>query len=273
MSFFLKHSKSNVRFWTGRCDPSTKGWTIILLALAFVTQTAFVYTDSSQTTPFEGQALDGRRIWFTNNCQACHQLYGFGGFLGPDLTNAASRIKQNQLEERLSMGKGLMPRFDLSQDEMDSLWAFLEEMDLTGIGQARNPSLNAVHQTDDATTSPREITLGQIIDESGNKLVSEGFDIYKSGTCTACHVLFGKSMFGAPDLTLTGSRLESSEILQILEHGKPPLMPPSGLSPDQRVSVEAFISFMSEHRDETVDRVDNESWISFWLSVPWWEFE
>ena len=241
--------------------------------LAFVTQTVFVYADSSRTAPFEGQALAGRQIWLANNCQACHQLYGFGGFLGPDLTNAASRIKQDQLEERLSMGKGLMPRFDLSRDEVESLWVFLEEMDLTGIGQARNPSLNAVHESDDATTSPGEVALGQIIEESGNELVSEGFDIFETGTCTGCHVLFGKSMFGAPDLTLTGSRLESSEILQVLEHGKPPLMPASGLTPDQRMSVEAFISFISVHRDEALDRVDDESWISFWLSVPWWEFE
>lgn len=246
---------------------------IFLLVLAFVTQTVFVYADSSQTTPFEGQALEGRQIWFANNCQACHQLYGFGGFLGPDLTNAASRINQNQLEDRLSMGKGLMPRFDLSPDEVDSLWVFLEEMDLTGIGQARNPSLNTAHVSDDATTSPEVVALGQIIDESGNELVSEGFDIYNSGTCTACHVLFGKSVFGAPDLTLTGNRLESNEILQVIEHGKPPLMPATGLSSDQRMSVEAFISFISVHRDDALDRVDDESWISFWLSVPWWEFE
>ncbi len=273
MSFFLKHSKSNVRFWSGRCDPSAKGWTLILLVTAFITQTVFVYADSNPTTQLEGQALEGRQIWLANNCQACHQLYGFGGFLGPDLTNAASRINQDQLKDRLSMGKGLMPKFELNPTEVDSLWAFLEEMDLTGIGQARNPSLNAVHKTNDATTSPGETSLGQIIGESGNKLVSEGFEIYKSGTCTACHVLFGKSMFGAPDLTLTANRLESNEILQILEHGKPPLMPPSGLSPDQRMSVEAFISFISEHRQDALARVDDESWISFWLSVPWWEFE
>ncbi|MCH7870146.1 MAG: c-type cytochrome, partial [Planctomycetes bacterium] len=36
-------------------------------------------------------AKSGLAIWRENNCQACHQIYGYGGFLGPDLTNLMDR--------------------------------------------------------------------------------------------------------------------------------------------------------------------------------------
>ena len=32
------------------------------------------------------KAADGRLIWQKYNCQSCHQLFGLGGYLGPDLS-------------------------------------------------------------------------------------------------------------------------------------------------------------------------------------------
>jgi len=265
-----KHPKSNVRFWLARCGSSAKGGLIFALVCAFVGQTFLVYADASETVELQPLGVAGRQIWHTNNCQACHQMYGFGGFLGPDLTNAASRIERSQLAAQLSRGEGQMPRFDMSEDEIDALWAFLETMDETGIGQARNPDLVEHGSVQDAQKID---ALGRVIEESGSSEVAAGFELFQNWSCVGCHVLYGQSAVGAPDLSRSGATLEPESILEVLEHGRLPRMPPSGLEPDQRASMQAFITFMGEHREETLERVVEESSGSFWSSVPWWEFE
>lgn len=265
-----KHRKSNVRFWPARCGSSAKAGLIFVLVCAFMGQTYLVYADASDTVELQPLGVAGRQIWHTKNCQACHQMYGFGGFLGPDLTNVASRIERSQLAAQLSRGEGQMPRFDMNNDEIDALWAFLEAMNKTGIGQARNPNLVDHGIMRDS----RKITaLKLVIEESGSSEVASGFEIFQSSSCVGCHVLYGESAIGAPDLSRSGATLDSESILQVLEHGRLPGMPPSNLEPDQRASVQAFITFMGEHRQETLGRVVEEPGGSFWSSVPWWEFE
>jgi len=235
--------------------------------MAFVAQTFLVYADTSHLAPLDERAIAGRRVWLSNNCQACHQMYGFGGFLGPDLTNAASRIGQDQLSARLALGEGQMPKFDLDADEVDALWSFLESMDATGIGQARNPQLAQSSDTAEV------VSLSKLITESGDQAVLAGFEIFQTNTCKACHVLYGKSFIGASDLSLTASTLGEVDILSVLEHGREPIMPPTGLSADDRQLVLSFLVFMNEQREETLARVVDEPTRSFWKSIPWWEFE
>ena len=62
---------------------------MLALVCAFVAQTWLVYADpAGKRTPLSPLAARGRALWHRRNCQSCHQIYGFGGFLGPDLTNA-----------------------------------------------------------------------------------------------------------------------------------------------------------------------------------------
>ncbi|MCP4868555.1 MAG: cytochrome c [Proteobacteria bacterium] len=110
------------------------------LAACFFGQTALVYSDPTPTTPLSEEALGGARTWHANNCQSCHQIYGFGGFLGPDLTNVAARYPGTALDGWLThvlAGTGQMPHFALDEGERAGLAAFLREVDTTGIGQAR----------------------------------------------------------------------------------------------------------------------------------------
>src|SRR5262245_64295127 len=109
------------------------------LVLAFAGQTALVYTDSTADghACLEATALRGRQLWLGNNCYTCHQLYGFGGFLGPDLTNAAPRLTRARLDDVLTQGSLQMPPFHLGTGDIDAIGAFLKAMDKTGIGQAR----------------------------------------------------------------------------------------------------------------------------------------
>ena len=100
------------------------------LVAAFAAQTTLVYLDDAAST-FETlteEAVRGRRLWHKHNCQSCHQIHGFGGFLGPDLTNAAQRLTDERLEEVLTVGVAQMPAFHLNEDERLDLAIFLVNM-------------------------------------------------------------------------------------------------------------------------------------------------
>ncbi len=237
-----------------------------LLVVCFVFQTGLVYTDRKSSVLLDEQAVAGRQLWMQNNCQACHQLHGFGGFLGPDLTNAAARLDRDLFGARLALGQGQMPAFEMDSGEVEALWSFLEAMDQTGVGQARNP--NIVQGRTNAKTK----ALESVIAESGDVGVAQGFEIFQTNTCQACHTLYAVSAIGGPDLSISGEILSAGEIAHVLEFGRAPLMPPSQLSPDQRASVQAFITFLAEHRDRVLERVSEDP-IPFWRSLPWWEYE
>lgn len=272
MGFLNVNSRSTTRYWPARCGSCAKAITLIVLILAFLAQTYFVYTDTKDSVQLDPLATAGRQLWMQNNCQACHQLHGFGGFLGPDLTNATARLELDQLESKLALGEGQMPLFEMDSNQALSLWAFLSAMNETGIGQARNPNLVQVASISQAREHPRNIAIEQVIAESGDVAAGAGFEIFQSNTCQACHVPFAHSSVGAPDLSLSGGTLSDDEIRSVLEHGRLPKMPPSGLSEDQRASVLAFIQFKADHRDEILSRVVDEP-RSFWTSLPWWEYE
>ncbi len=80
------------------------------------------------------EALHGQQIWQDNNCTACHQFYGLGGYLGPDLTNVYSDSLKNEayIRSRIVAGTGAMPKYRFSEKEIDQLIAFFKAVDKTG---------------------------------------------------------------------------------------------------------------------------------------------
>lgn len=85
-------------------------------------------------------AAEGRLVWQKYNCQSCHQLYGLGGYLGPDLTNVYSRLYENSDALKIFFKGGIkqMPVFEMTPEEEDLLVAFLKETDLSGDADPRN---------------------------------------------------------------------------------------------------------------------------------------
>ncbi len=85
-------------------------------------------------------AAEGRMIWQKYNCQACHQLYGLGGYLGPDLTNLYSTKGKDDIYIRAIIGSGTrqMPPFKLAENEMTLLIEFLKMTDASGKSDPRN---------------------------------------------------------------------------------------------------------------------------------------
>jgi nitric oxide reductase subunit C len=107
----------------------------MLLILAYFCYSFLVYTKSAKETeqPTD-QAIAGLSIWQSRNCQACHQLYGLGGYMGPDLTNIISDSTKGALfaKSLLIAGSPRMPNFNLSETDITNLLAFLSWVDKSG---------------------------------------------------------------------------------------------------------------------------------------------
>ncbi len=105
------------------------------LCLAFIPYSAYVYTrgtEASHIAPMSEQARHGQQLFQDHNCIACHQFYGLGGYMGPDLTNVVSNKGSAYARAFLMSGTLRMPNFNLDETELDAMLAFLEFVDTTG---------------------------------------------------------------------------------------------------------------------------------------------
>jgi nitric oxide reductase subunit C len=80
---------------------------------------------------------NGKLVWQQYNCNASHQVYGLGGYLGPDLTNTYSRKGPAYIRAILQSGTAAMPNFDLNRQEMSVLLAYLQNIDGSGKADPR----------------------------------------------------------------------------------------------------------------------------------------
>ncbi len=110
----------------------------IILFSVFLVYTCVVYSNCDNTKTGEGKpdskVVAGWQTWQEKNCQSCHQFYGLGGYLGPDLTNVASDPLKNEnyLRTFIKNGTGKMPNFNLSDTEVSNLVTFLTWVDKSG---------------------------------------------------------------------------------------------------------------------------------------------
>ncbi len=116
---------------------------LLFLLVAFLSYTAFLYTDLPVNYNSAKKNEDaGKLVWQKYNCNACHQVYGLGGYLGPDLTNAYSLKGQEYIKAFLKTGTGAMPQFHLSDEETGSLLSFLKDIDASGKADPKTFTLN-----------------------------------------------------------------------------------------------------------------------------------
>ncbi len=89
-------------------------------------------------------AGEGKLIWQKYNCQSCHQLYGLGGYLGPDLTNIYSEKGKGPayIIGMVRAGNMQMPSFTLTEAEEKSLLQFLKSADQSGNADPRSFRIN-----------------------------------------------------------------------------------------------------------------------------------
>ena len=105
------------------------------LCVAFVIYTATVYTSGTAAThdePINAAARNGQQVFQDYNCIACHQFYGLGGYMGPDLTNVISTKGEAYSRAFIAAGTLRMPNFGLDEDQVSDLVAYLAFVDKTG---------------------------------------------------------------------------------------------------------------------------------------------
>ncbi len=78
------------------------------------------------------EIIKGKSTWQQYNCNSCHQVYGLGGYLGPDVTNVYSNKGPAYIQAFLKKGTAIMPDFHLTEQEITDLTAYLKNISSTG---------------------------------------------------------------------------------------------------------------------------------------------
>ena len=118
--------------------PAVKQRVMFSLLMGFVLFTSLVYTKGTEAPDnipsITAIGAEGRLLWQKYNCTACHQLYGLGGYLGPDLTDVMTAPGKGEayVKAMLSVGSEVMPNYNLSSEEIEALTAFLRYVDSSG---------------------------------------------------------------------------------------------------------------------------------------------
>lgn len=120
-----------------------KSATLIILLLGFLSYSFFLYMSLPvKSKPVKKEVDAGKMVWQQYNCNACHQVYGLGGFLGPDLTNVYSKRGPAYIRSFLNVGVGAMPVFNLSEAETKSLLTYLKDIDASGTSDPKTFTIN-----------------------------------------------------------------------------------------------------------------------------------
>lgn len=231
-------------------------WPLVPLLIVFALVSAAVYRDGpARPVLLTGAALEGRALWNRNNCQACHQLHGFGGFLGPDLTNVASRRTRVEIDSVLATGRGRMPDLELSPSERDHLFYFLQAMDGTGASRPRR------------AVAPSHLRFAPRPDEP------IGARVIRDAGCAACHFPFQVGVAGAPDLTLAHTRVGEAGIRERLARGRGRMPAFAHLPETDVAALVDYLRWLSERRPDLGQEALSVPPAGFTLSeVPWFEY-
>ena len=115
------------------------------LCIAYIPYSIYVYTlgtEAPHISPMTAEARHGQELFQEHNCIACHQFYGLGGYMGPDLTNVISNRSAAYSRAFLMSGTARMPNFNLDEFELDAMVAYLEFVDQTGTYPADEYQIN-----------------------------------------------------------------------------------------------------------------------------------
>jgi nitric oxide reductase subunit C len=113
---------------------------------AFAVYSAYVWTagtDIPKNQPPGHQVKAGLALFQEKNCIACHQLYGLGGHMGPDLTNVVSAEGKGPDYARtfIENGTSKMPNFNFNETQVAALIQFLGFVDSSGTYPPKNPEI------------------------------------------------------------------------------------------------------------------------------------
>lgn len=193
-------------------------------------------TNQQNITP---QVIHGKDLWDHNNCMGCHTIMGEGAYYAPELTKVYERrgemFIKSMLKDPESMypGQRKMQKYDFTDEEIDSLVAFLKwigEVDLNGF-----PAKPDLGQPAAKTT-----TLAQIPMPTRPAIYDQ--------VCVACHALQGQGGSVGPALDGVGTRREHDYFISWL---RDPLtvkadskMPKLPLTDEQIQELASFLTML-----------------------------
>lgn len=105
---------------------------LVFLALTFHTEQLLPERDQRQQLKSNPAIAAGKKVWETNNCIGCHTLMGEGAYFAPELGNVYKRRGGDFIKAWIKMqplgspGRRQMPQFNLTEQELDDLVAFLK---------------------------------------------------------------------------------------------------------------------------------------------------
>lgn len=102
----------------------------ISLMTLYAVYSVWIYTRGTDTVlPMDKKQAKGKQIFEEHNCQSCHQLFGLGGYLGPELTTVISDHGSLYPAALLKSGSGRMPDFHFSPPQIEAIIAYLTYVD------------------------------------------------------------------------------------------------------------------------------------------------
>jgi nitric oxide reductase subunit C len=123
--------------------PSQRTWILSIGVVLFISYSGYLYTHLPRSYRSRAErVMHGKWLWQQYNCNACHQLYGLGGFLGPDLTNEYSLKGPQFMKAFIENGTNVMPAFGGKEEESAALIEFLRDVDGSGKSDPRTYTIN-----------------------------------------------------------------------------------------------------------------------------------
>lgn len=231
------------------------------------------YPRVAREEPLDDLERRGLGVWRRENCQTCHQLFGFGGFLGPDLTNAVDGTRDDvEFFALLSEGYGRMPALGLGEEDQAAVLAFLRAVGRTGRSQPE--PLGAAR-----AVAPAEHYL-LLAEEwsraSGTPLdpaVRRGSELWVRGSCGVCHAAFTAGPRRAPDLSAGAVDRSVAALGELLAQGRGN-MPSYVLAPGEVDDLAGWLEWIASRRAEMVelnDRMLGREPFT-WGALPWFEY-
>lgn len=104
----------------------------ILLFTSYAAYSTWVYTNGTDRgTVMNAQQQAGKKIWQQYNCTSCHQIFGLGGYLGPELTTVISDKNRGETYARIFLQAGAirMPNFHFTPEQINDIIAYLKYVD------------------------------------------------------------------------------------------------------------------------------------------------
>ena len=108
----------------------------IFLFISYIVYSIFIYTKGTRENVLVNASVypsiqEGKRLFQQHNCISCHQLYGLGGYLGPELTTAFSDSTRGEAYMRafLKVGGNRMPDFHFTDTEINHIINYLKYVD------------------------------------------------------------------------------------------------------------------------------------------------